>query len=393
MKKFLKIAGVVLAVIVLGLAIALLSALEEHPEGAPPSDSVANPAFQAQADAASARLAEIYRESMPPSLSVAVAVNGELVWTEAIGYAFLDDAVPAKLDSKYRIGSVSKSLTAAAAGVLIDSGKLDIEADFHSLVPSFPTKKYPFTMRQLGGHLAGIRHYRSGPRGFLFETYNQTQYDTVLDSLEFVEDDPLAFEPGTDFQYSSFGYNVFSAGLVAASGEPFLALMQHSIFEPLAMTNTSPDYQDRPVENVVGFYIQSDDVLIRSPGLNNSYKWAGGGFLSTPTDLVKFGSALLDDSLISRATRDLLWTPQLLANGEMNPQFYGVGFRIGRREDGRLTVSHGGSSAGGITSFVIFPEANVVVAVTSNIAILSSTLRIGQVAMEMAGYFLPAQTE
>ena len=77
----------------------------------------------------------------------------------------------------------------------------------------------------------------------------------------------------------------------------------------------------------------------------------------------------------------------------MNPQFYGVGFRIGRRQDGRLTVSHGGSSAGGITSFVIFPEANVVVAVTSNIAILSSTLRIGQVAMEMAGYFLPAQTE
>ncbi len=309
MKKFLKIAGAIVAVIVLGLTIALLSALEEHPEGAPPSDSVANPAFQAQADAASARLAEIYRESMPPSLSVAVAVNGELVWAEAIGYAFLDEAVPAKLDSKYRIGSVSKSLTAVAAGVLMDSGKLDIEADFHSLVPSFPTKKYPFTMRQLGGHLAGIRHYRSGPRGFLFETYNQTQYDTVLDSLEFVEDDPLAFEPGTDFQYSSFGYNVFSAGLVAASGEPFLALMQHSIFEPLAMTNTSPDYQDRPVENVVGFYIQSDDVLIRSPGLNNSYKWAGGGFLSTPSDLVKFGSALLDDSLISRATRDLLLDP------------------------------------------------------------------------------------
>ena len=78
----------------------------------------------------------------------------------------------------------------------------------------------------------------------------------------------------------------------------------------------------------------------------------------------------------------------------MNAQFYGVGYRIRRSEqDGRLTVSHGGSSAGGITSFVIYPEANVVVAVTSNIAILSSTLRIGRVATEMAGFFLAALPE
>ena len=111
----------------------------------------------------------------------------------------------------------------------------------------------------------------------MLETYNQTQYDRVLDSLEFVVDDPLAFEPGTNFQYSSFGYNMFSAALVSAAGVPFLELMQRSIFEPLAMTHTSPDYQDRPVDNVVGFYIQVDDVLIRSPGVNNSYKWAGGG--------------------------------------------------------------------------------------------------------------------
>ena len=304
MKKFLKIASAIVAVIVLGLTISLVSALEEHPEGAPPTDHVvANPAFQAQANAASTRLGEIYRESMPPSLSVAVAVNGELAWAEAIGYAFLDDAIPATLDSKYRIGSVSKSLTAAAAGVLMDANKLDIEADFYSLVPSFPAKKHAFTIRQLGGHLAGVRHYRPGLSG-IFETFNQTQYDTVLDSLEFVVDDPLAFEPGTNFQYSSFGYNMFSAALEAAAGEPFLTLMQRSIFEPLAMTNTTPDYQDRPVENVVGFYIQADDLLIRSLGVNNSYKWAGGGFLSTPSDLVKFGSALLNYSLISRATRD-----------------------------------------------------------------------------------------
>ena len=94
-----------------------------------------------------------------PGLSLTVAVDGKIVYSEGFGYADLEERVPAWPTSKFRIGSISKPLTATALVELVEAGKLDLDAPLQKYVPSFPDKGAVITTRMLAGHLAGIRHY------------------------------------------------------------------------------------------------------------------------------------------------------------------------------------------------------------------------------------------
>lgn len=390
MKKFF-ISVLVLVLALVGSAAGVLwSALETAPAEETPRDvQIADADFGPAIQVAGVLVDHAYEDYHLPSLSVAVGVDGHLVWAQANGYAHVGKGTAATVESKYRIGSVSKSLTAVAVGRLVENGDLDLDADYRTYVPDFPEKEFAFTIRQLSGHQAGIRHYRAGFLNGMNETFHQVQYPSVREAIRLVEGDSLLFEPGHGFLYSSYGYNLISAAIETISGEDYLSYMRFRVFQPLKMTHTSADYQDRDVADVVGFYFLFDDVLIRAPQVNNSYKWAGGGFLSTPSDLVAFGNGLLDDKLLSSATRSLLWTPQKLASGEDNPQLYGMGFRIQSDASRQVHVSHGGSSVGGTTHLLILPQVRVVVAVTSNMSPLQTDFVISDLSRQLAESFLP----
>src|SRR5712671_8010285 len=147
-----------------------------------------------------------------PGVQVAVAVNGKLVWSEGFGYADAERQQPVTRETQFRIGSVSKPLTATAVVLLYERGKLDLDVPVQRYVPSFPDKGTPITTRQLGGHLAGIRHYQ----GDEF-TLNQ-RFPTVTAALAIFQNDSLVAKPGTRFSYSSYGFNLISAVVESASG-------------------------------------------------------------------------------------------------------------------------------------------------------------------------------
>src|SRR3989441_7470724 len=151
-----------------------------------------------------------------PGVQVAVAVNGKLVWSEGFGYADAERKEPVTRETQFRIGSVSKPLTATAVALLYEQGKLDLDAPVQRYVPSFPDKGYPITTRQLAGHLAGIRHYRDR------EFFLNRHFATVRDGLMIFQDDSLLFPPGTRFSYSSYAWNLVSGVVEGASGEDFL---------------------------------------------------------------------------------------------------------------------------------------------------------------------------
>ena len=180
------------------------------------------------------------------------------------------------------------------AEILLSPDKYDgmtgpVDAPVQRYLPSFPEKQYPITVRQLAGHLAGIRHYQGD------ESLGSRHYETVLEGLEIFRDDPLLFEPGTQYSYSTYGYNLLSAVLEGASGKPFLAQMEERVFEPLGMRHTSADQNRFIVFDRVRPYIVDDEGrFANAPHVDNSYKWAGGGFLSTAEDLVRFGFAHLE---------------------------------------------------------------------------------------------------
>ncbi|KAK2842274.1 hypothetical protein Q5P01_012474 [Channa striata] len=285
-----------------------------------------------------------------PGLLVAVSVDGVQVWCEGIGYADLENRVPCSPESMMRIASISKSLTSAAVARLCEEGKLDLDVPVQQYVPEFPQKQFDgqdvtITPRMLLSHLSGIRHYEKdakkvkadkerakrllkppakenedekslsktkekpkteqdtkdkdtpqAQRKHEFdhnEYYLKDNFKSVIRALDLFKDDPLIFKPGTTFLYSTHAFTLLSAVVERAAGRSFLDVMMN-MFHELGMLNTMPDENDPIIYHRARYYhLNKKGRIVNCPYVDNSYKWAGGGFLSTVGDLLVFGNALL----------------------------------------------------------------------------------------------------
>jgi serine beta-lactamase-like protein LACTB, mitochondrial len=295
-----------------------------------------------------------------PGLAFAVAVEGHSVYSEGFGYADLEQRVPAWPETKFRIGSISKPLTAVALVQLVEKGKIDLDAAIQSYVPSFPKKEGRITARLLAGHLAGIRHYQGDE--FLISRH----YNSVVESLQVFANDPLIAPPGTKYSYSSYGFNLLSAAIENASGESFLDYMQQHLFVPLGLIHTTADQNRAIIDQRSRFYAKDKDSAVENaPYVDNSYKWAGGGFLSTAEDLVRFGSALLRPGFLQPGSLKLLFTSQKTAAGEETG--YGMGWSIRKNSRGERIYAHSGGSVGGSCQLILYPDTGVVVAMVTNL--------------------------
>lgn len=365
-------------------AAALLSACaNDSPLFEVPSQADAAPApgFTMAVDSSRAAVREQIRSDDLPGVSVAVARNGELVWAEAFGWADLSREIPATPRTLYPVGSISKSLTATAAGVLYERGRLDFDVPIQTYLPEFPEKQWPITTGQLMGHIAGV--VRSS--GFA-EILRQERCDDARAAIAAVAEDTLQFEPGTEWQYSNFGWRLVGAVVESAAGEPYLEFMDREVFAPANMEQTVPDLGNEGPHEVVKYDRAAFGMLRRGQEIDMSCSMAPGGFLSTPTELVRFGHAMQNGALLDSATVDLFWTPQRLNSGA--PTTYGYGWAIDNvalGDDEQATtrmIGHGGSVLGGQASLMIFPDEDMVVAVMTN-----ASGNVSGLAREIAGFF------
>jgi len=189
----------------------------------------------------------------------------------------------------------------------------------------------------------------------------------VTAGLAIFANDPLVAPPGTRFSYSSYGFNLISAVVEGASREEFLTYMSRHVFKPLKMTSTAPDRNDSLIPNRTRFYERTESgQFVLAPTVDNSYKWAGGGFVSTAEDLVRFGSAHLAPGHLKAATLELLFTPQRTTSGQSTE--YGIGWFIATDTLGHRYVFHGGGSVGGTTAFGVDRDSRVVIALVTNLS-------------------------
>ena len=261
-----------------------------------------------------------------PGLSVAVGVGGETVWAEGFGWADLENRMPVAPNLRFRIGTASIALTSAAVGLLLEKGRLKLDDEIQTYVPEFPRKQWPVTLRQLMGHLAGVRN-DGGDEGPLFSE----RCERPVEGLPSFAERSLLFEPGTQYRYSSYGWILVSAAVEAAADEPFLTFMRKQIFEPLGMDDTRADSSTEPIPNRPTFYFPRFAADPRY-GLHlmrpiDYSCYAGSSvFLSTPSDLVRFGMAINSGKLLQPATVQLLQTSQRLPSGEETG--YGLGWDL-----------------------------------------------------------------
>ena len=315
-----------------------------------------------------------------PGASITVIRDGVMIWSEGFGFADLEQRVPVTPLTRFRIGSVSKPLTSIALGLLVEEGKLDLDTPVQRYLPDFPVKQWPITTRQVAGHLAGIRHYRGD------EFASARHYDTVRGGLAIFADDSLLFEPGTQYSYSTYGWNLISAVIESAGGESFLPYMARRVFGPAGMTRTVPEFNDSIIPFRARFYVHADSAApaTNAPYVDNSYKWAGGGFMATPVDLVNMVRSLLNHQLLNERTVELLFTDQKLENGTST--HVGIAWRINETKQGVKFIHHGGLIDGGRTFVFFYPESGYIFAITANTS--SARLNIDEAAT-ILGYFLP----
>jgi CubicO group peptidase (beta-lactamase class C family) len=304
-----------------------------------------------------------------PGLSVAVGTGGDIVWAEGFGWANIENRVPVAPDTRFRIGTASKALTSAAVGLLLERGRLTLDEKIQTYVPEFPEKQWPVTVRQLMGHLAGVRT-DDGDEGPYEEHCERT-----VDGLRLFARQSLWFEPGSQYRDSSFSWILVSASVDAAAGEAFFTFMRTQVFEPLGMNDTRADSATEPIPNLATFYFPRFAADPRyGPDLNRPIDlscYAGASaFLSTPSDLVRFGMAINSGRLLQPATVRLLQTSQRLPSGQETG--YGLGWdleTVALAGQATTAIGHDGETMGGmVASFWTFPRHGVVVSVTSNIS-------------------------
>ena len=299
-----------------------------------------------------------------PGIAAAVVVNGEEVWSEGFGMADLENSVPVTPQTLFRLASISKPITATAAMHLWELGKLDIEAPIQKYCPAFPQKELPITTRQLMAHLGGIRHYKPDLKENL-EVNNTKHFDDpIAGGIQFFANDPLVDKPGTKFHYSTQGFTLVGCAIEGASGKKYVNYVHDTIFVPAGMTNTRWDDRFAIIPHRTRFYSKTKSGEIQnSEFLDSSYKIPGGGWLSSAEDMARFEVAILNDKLIKRTTRDLMWTPLKPSDGSKDG--YALGWGTGT-EGGVLTVGHDGGQQGTSTAFVVAPALRAGVVVLTN---------------------------
>ncbi|HZB23943.1 MAG TPA: serine hydrolase domain-containing protein [Gaiellaceae bacterium] len=296
-----------------------------------------------------------------PGLSIAIAANGELVWSESCGFADVRTRRRVARTTQFRIGSVSKPLTAALVARLAQNGTLDVDADVREYVTAFPRNRPRLTLRQLAGHLGGIRHYRGT------EALNTRHYDSVTRSLSVFVHDPLVAPPGERFHYSSYGFNLLGAAAETASGAGYAAALRAHVLQPLRMNATALDGAAR---NRTRFYeVTSTRRAISAPRVDLSDRYPSGGLLSTAEDLVRFGIGVTNAAFVTPPSQSLLFTTQRTQAGA--PTSYGFGFEVGDSPVG-LVAGHTGNVVGGTAFVLIHPKTRVVVALTTNIGFVTA---------------------
>jgi serine beta-lactamase-like protein LACTB, mitochondrial len=275
------------------------------------------------------------------------------VWHETFGVADLDSKTPVRAETRFRVGSLTKLMTVTALMRLVEDGRVRLDDPVSRHLPDFPHGD--ITLRQLAGHLGGIRHY--GPGEFI----NTTRYANATDSLRKFASDPLLTPPGAKYFYSSYAYNVLGAVIERVTGKPFDAAMKLLAFDPLRMDETSFTGDAA----TAAFYDKATAGPQPSPAVDLSDRLPAGAAVTTARDLARLLMATSGGRFLSDASRATMFTSLKPSDGKETG--VGTGWRVAVDDAGRTFIHHGGAVTGGRAIALVYPKERVGVAIVTNL--------------------------
>jgi CubicO group peptidase (beta-lactamase class C family) len=262
-------------------------------------------------------------EAKIPGLSGAIISENQLSYMHGFGTANLENATPATPTTAYRLGSLTKTITAVGVMRLAEQGKLELDAPVQKYCPAFPAKQWTVTARKLLAHLGGVRDYNN--QKFLEEYFSTRNYSSVRESLSIFKDDPLLSEPGTKYTYSTYGFVLLCCAIEGAANTTYESYIRENILKPAGLTDTGVDDIFQIIPNRAGGYGKTRSGVVRNTAFaDTSNKIPAGGLISTAPDMGKFYLALQGGALISQATLAQIWTVQKTRDGQQVS--YGLGW-------------------------------------------------------------------
>lgn len=314
-----------------------------------------------------------------PGINAAIADTSGVIWAKGYGFADIENNVSMTNQHKMRIGSVAKLITVAGMMRLFEQGKLSLDAPISQYVPVWPKQHPAISLRQLAAHTSGVRHYKNNAEFLL----NQHFADTAASLMLFKNDD-LLFTPGTGHKYSTFAFSLIAAAMEGADKKrDFKQIIHQEVFEPLAMENSVFDDQAVIIPHRQRPYIARDGQLFNAPQSDHSYKYAGGGFIATPSDISRFAVAHTEQSYLTMPSLKAMFSQSSLTNDEKVP--FGIGWMIGfdnyknrsyykdNQKAQKLMDSfdnvamHSGGSNGGTTMLILCRDHQRSVTVVKNV--------------------------
>jgi CubicO group peptidase (beta-lactamase class C family) len=319
-------------------------------------------------------------EARIPGLSIAIVTDLQLRWAAGFGVADLENNVPASKETAYRLASIDKTIIATAIMQLAEAGKLDLDAPIQRYVPAFPQKPWPVTARQLLTHTGGIRTYQG-------DEMNSTRfYASLTEALNVFKDDPLAYQPGTDYLYSSQGYTILAVAIEGASGMNYWDYARSHIFEPAHMDHTQPDRVATIIPHrTQGYKKLANGQLVNSSLADTSNKAVAS---STAVDLANFAIELLSGKLLKPETLKQMFavdpvTERLTnSNDFMGYCFAGNVIRSEGKQD--LQVYKAGNQQRVTGLLYMRPEKKFVIVLLGNLEDAPLTVRLARQISDLA---------
>lgn len=336
---------------------------------------------------------QIRNETGVPGMAVAVSLNGEMVFSGGVGWAELDNRTPADGGTVWNVGSVSKVMAGVAVMQLVEKGVVSLDDPIQRYVPSYPEKQAKITLKHILTHTSGIRHYKDGEFG-PYGLWEARHFEDINEAIGHFRDDPLLFEPGAFYFYSSHAFNLLQGVVEVASGLGFEAYMRRYVWEPAGMLSSSFDVPSRVVNKRGRGYVRDDRGLLVNPRYADpSYKYAGGGMISTVEDMVRFMQAINDGTLLKPETVATMYAVhvdpvmQYRASGAPVKQDFkmALGFQLDEDAAGRWYIDKTGTVSGTRSVVLTYPEFGLVVAVQAN-ALPFDSLKYGEAIAQL---FLP----
>ena len=300
----------------------------------------------------------LIQEEIIPGASVTVTKKGKIIWQGGYGYADISKKTPVDPQKTiFRVASMSKAITGVLLARLQEQKKFDWNLSLYEYVPNFPPKPFDFTIKQLAGHLAGIRSYKANE-------YTLNKKYSIEEGIDLFKDDILQSAPGTKFLYSSYGINLISLAIEKCLNKKFEDIAKDEVFKPLNMWRTFPD-RGKIITDEATPYTRTKKGLDKATEVNNYFKLAGGGFLSTSHDIAKMGTAIERHSFLSQAVENEMLKKQCTTDDvEIN---YGIGWQNQRDWNGRDYFGHTGMGVGGFGWLSVYPNEQVVIVMLFNV--------------------------